>query len=283
MLPTGFGEIGEKLRRSTVQVQTHRQGQGSGVIVSPHGFIVTNSHVATSSAAKVQLWDGSTFDAKLVSRDGVRDLALLRIAKSGLPAAELADSDRLRVGELVIAIGNPLGFIGALTTGVIHGIGRVGELGPLKWIQSDVRLAPGNSGGPLADSRGRVVGLNTMVARGLGLAIPSNSVAKLLDVQSAGTPLGVLIRPTPMLVDGKHQLGMVVLEVLKESAAERASLLVGDILTAADDLEFHSLDDFERVLSGSGERVVRLQFLRGDRSHMRTASVRLGIPARRAA
>ncbi|HET9887422.1 MAG TPA: trypsin-like peptidase domain-containing protein, partial [bacterium] len=242
MLPTGFGEIGEKLRRSTVQVQTHRQGQGSGLIVSADGFIVTNSHVATSPAATVQLWDGSTFDAKLVSRDAVRDLALLRIAKSGLPAAELADSDRLRVGELVIAIGNPMGFIGALTTGVVHAIGRIGELGPWKWIQSDVRLAPGNSGGPLANSWGRVVGINTMVARGLGLAIPSNNIAKLLDVQAAGAPLGVLIRPTPMLVDGKHQLGMLVLEVLRDSAAERASLMVGDILTAADDTEFHSLD-----------------------------------------
>jgi serine protease Do len=283
MLVTGFGEIGEKLRRSTVQVQTHRQGQGSGLVVSSDGFIVTNSHVATSSAATVQLWDGSTFDAKLVSRDGVRDLALLRIAKSGLPAAELADSDRLRIGELVIAIGNPLGFIGALTTGVVHAIGRVGELGSLKWIQSDVRLAPGNSGGPLADSWGRVVGINTMIARGLGLAIPSNNIAKLLDVQAAGTPLGVLIRPTPLLVDGKQQLGMLVLEVLRDSAAERASLLVGDILTAANDLEFHSLDDFEGVLAGSHERLLRLQFLRGDRSHMRTAVVRLGIPARRAA
>lgn len=283
MLPHGFGEIGEKLRRSTVQVSTGRQGQGSGLIVGSDGFIVTNSHVATSSAATVQLWDGSTFDAKLVSRDGVRDLALLRTPKTGLPAAELANSDHLRVGELVIAIGNPLGFIGALTTGIVHGIGRVRELGPLKWIQSDVQLAPGNSGGPLADCWGRVVGLNTMVARGLGLAIPSNSVAKLLEVKGAGSSLGVLIRPIPMLVDGRHQLGMLILEVVQNSAAEMASFMVGDILTGADDREFHSLDDFEGVLAGSGERIVRLQFLRGDRTRMRTAAVRLGISALRAA
>jgi serine protease Do len=283
MLPHGFGEIGETLRRSTVEVRANRRGQGSGLIVGSDGFIVTNSHVATSADATVQLWDGATHAAKLVARDGVRDLALLRIHKSGLPAAELADSDRLRVGELVIAIGNPLGFIGALTTGVVHAVGRVNGLGPMKWIQSDVQLAPGNSGGPLADSRGRVVGINTMVAAGLGLAIPSNAITKLLDLKTAGSPLGVLIRPVPMLVDGKHQLGMLVLEVVKDSAAEMASLMVGDILTGGEDLTFHSLDDFEHLLNGSGERVLRLQFLRGDRTLMRTAVVRLGTSARRAA
>jgi serine protease Do len=282
MIPEGFGEIGEKLRRSTVQVWTNRRSQGSGFVVSADGLVVTNAHVASSSNATVQLWDGRTFAANLVTRDGNRDLALLRIPGSDLPSAELADSDQLRVGELVIAIGNPLGFIGALTTGVVHGLGRMHGLGAAKWIQSDVRLAPGNSGGPLADSRGRVVGVNTMVAGGLGLAIPSNSVTKMLDGR-AEAPLGVLVRPIPMLVDGKKQVGMVVLEVLKDSAAEMASLMVGDILTGGEERIFHSLDDFEQLLAGSGERVVRLQFLRGDRSVMRAVPVRLGVATRRAA
>jgi serine protease Do len=280
---SGFGEIGERLRRSTVQVQAGRHGQGSGLIVRPDGFIVTNSHVASSSKSSVQLWDGSSLDAILVSRDGVRDLAVLKVPASDLPAAELGDSDRLRVGELVIAIGNPLGFIGALTTGIVHGIGRVHGLGAAKWIQSDVQLAPGNSGGPLADSRGRVVGLNTMVAGGLGLAIPSNNVTKLLDGRTLQPPLGVLVRPIPMLVDGHKQLGMLVLEVMQDSAADSASLMVGDILTGGDEGPFHSLDDFEQALAGSGERVVRLQFLRGDRSRMRTVTVLLVAPARQAA
>jgi len=283
MIAQGFGEIAETLRRSTVQVWTNRRGQGSGLVVGSDGLIVTNSHVATSSTATVQLWDGRSFGANLVSRDGVRDLAVLRIPASGLPAAELADSDQLRVGELVMAIGNPLGFVGALTTGVVHGIGRMHRLGATKWIQSDVQLAPGNSGGPLADSRGRVVGLNTMVAGGLGLAIPSNSMAKLLDSRHAEAPLGVLVRPIPMKVNDRDQLGMLVLEVVKDSAAETASLMVGDVLTSADGRIFNSLDDFEQVLGGSGERVIRLQFLRGDRSPIRTATVRLGASFLRAA
>jgi len=123
MAPQGFGGIAETLRRSTVRVSANRQGQGSGIIVKPDGIIVTNAHVARPSAT-VQLWDGSSFQSDLISRDPGRDLAILWIPASGLPAANLASSDGLRVGELVIAIGNPLGFIGALTTGVVHAIGR---------------------------------------------------------------------------------------------------------------------------------------------------------------
>src|SRR5581483_6524418 len=113
--------------------------------------------------------------------DRRRDLALLRIPASGLPEAALGDSTRLRPGELVIAIGNPLGFIGALTAGVVHAVGPLPGLGPRKWIQAGVRLAPGNSGGPLADASGTVVGVNTMVAGRLGLAVPSNEVTRLLS------------------------------------------------------------------------------------------------------
>ena len=275
MVPQGFGEIAETLRRSTVQVSANQYGHGSGIIVKRAGVIVTNAHVARPSAT-VQLWDGSSFRANLISRDSRRDLAILRIPGSDLPAANLADSDRLRVGELVIAIGNPLGFIGALTTGVVHAIGRLPGLGAMKWIQSDVQLAPGNSGGPLADASGRVVGVNTMVAGGLGLAIPSNNVAKLLAGRPSQPPLGVVVRPIPMLVKGRGHLGLIVLEVMRDSAAEMASLMTGDVLTGADDRAFNSIEDFEEALDGSGERVIRLQFLRGERTHVRTASVRLG-------
>jgi serine protease Do len=225
----GFGEIAEKLRRSTVHVSAGCRGQGSGIIVKSEGIIVTNAHVAAFSPVRVQFWDGSHAQAQLFSRDSGRDLAILRVSRSGLPAAMLANSDRLRIGELVIAIGNPLGFIGALTTGVVHGIGRVPSLGPMKWIQADVRLAPGNSGGPLANASGHVVGINTMVAGGAGLAVPSNSVSRLLEGGLTQPPLGIVIRPVQITLTGKEQLGLMILEVAKNSAAECASLMLGDI------------------------------------------------------
>src|ERR1700682_3283279 len=119
--------------------------------------------------------DGREFDATVKSRDPRVDLAELRIDAANLPAASAADSSQVRPGEIAIAIGNPLGFVGALTTGVIHGVGPLRRLGSQSWIQADIRLAPGNSGGPLADARGRVIGINTMVAGTLALAIPSNT------------------------------------------------------------------------------------------------------------
>lgn len=290
----GFGEIAEKLRRSTVHVGAGRRGHGSGTIVKPEGIIVTNAHVATFSPIDVQLWDGTRVSAELIARDPARDLAVLRVAKSGLPAATLADSDALRVGELVIAIGNPLGFIGALTTGVVHAVGRVAELGPMKWIQADVRLAPGNSGGPLADARGHVVGINTMIARGVGLAVPSNTVFRLLNGARSRSPLGVVVRPVEITLSGRQRLGLMILEVSKNSAAEAASLMLGDILVGVDGRALDSMEDFEGALDGpqsasdmarpnAAERVIRLQFLRGDRTNLRTVAVCLGSPRMAAA
>ena len=119
----GFGEIAEQLRRSTVVVHVGGRGNGSGVIWTADGVIVTNAHVARASQMRIQLWDGREFDAVLVSRDTRRDLAELRISAANLPVATAADSSQIRPGELAIAIGNPLGFVGALTTGVIHAIG----------------------------------------------------------------------------------------------------------------------------------------------------------------
>src|SRR5262245_35036294 len=124
MTAHGFGEVTERLRRSTVQIQSQGRGQsgGAGVIWSQDGVIVTNAHVAQDSRVRVALWDGSGNEATLISRDRRRDLASLRIGASGLPAANPGDSSALRVGELVIAVGNPMGFIGALTTGVVHSL-----------------------------------------------------------------------------------------------------------------------------------------------------------------
>src|SRR5713101_1308502 len=191
----GLGEIAEKLRRSTVLVSPGGRGNGSGVIWSADGVIITNAHVAHASQMRIQLWDGREFDAALVSRDTRRDLAELRIAATNLPAATAADSAQVRPGELAIAIGNPLGFVGALTTGVIHAVGPIRRLGAQTWVQASVRLAPGNSGGPLADAHGRVIGLNTMVAGHLALAIPSNTVSQFLVAGSGDAWLGVTVHP----------------------------------------------------------------------------------------
>jgi serine protease Do len=290
----GFGEIAEELRRSTVHVSAGRLGHGSGTLVKPEGVIVTNAHVAAFGPIEVQLWDGTRVPAELLSRDPARDLAVLRVARSGLPRATIGDSDRLRVGELVIAIGNPFGFIGALTTGVVHAVGRVPGLGPMKWIQADVRLAPGNSGGPLADARGHVVGINTMIAGGVGLAVPSNTVSRMLNGGLSRGPLGVVVRPVQIAVSGRSRLGLMILEVLKGGAAETASLMLGDILIGVDGEALDSMEDFERALDGAPsasrmalrgarERVVGLEFLRGHRTNIRTVAVRLASPRMAAA
>jgi len=273
----GFGEIAERLRRSTVQITSGREGQGSGIIVSSDGTIVTNSHVAGGSSLLVRMWDGSNFPAIIKARSSRRDLAVLRIPAANLTPVTLADSDRLRVGELVIAVGNPFGFIGAVTTGIVHGIGRRPGLGPTQWIQAEVQLAPGNSGGPLADAAGNVVGVNTMIAGGLGLAVPSNAISRLLagDLQQA--PLGVMIRPVPVRVQGAQRLGLALLEVSPGGAAEYASLKGGDILIGIEGRDLRSLDDLEQALEGKGERLLRLQFVRGDANKLRSVTVRLGV------
>ncbi len=273
----GFGQIAERLRRSTVQISSGRRGQGSGFIVKSDGVIVTNAHVVGDSHPEVRLWDGSSFPAHVDARSARRDLAVLRIPAVNLPAATLANSDDLRVGELVIAVGNPLGFMGAVATGIVHAIGRRSGLGPTKWVQADVQLAPGNSGGPLADARGNVVGVNTMVAAGLGLAVPSSAVERLLAGDPDQPPLGVVLQPLSVRVVGTERLGLMIRELVTSSAAEYASLRVGDILIGIEGQPLASLDDLEQALEGDGERLLRLQFVRGDPDKIRNVAVRLGV------
>jgi serine protease Do len=274
----GLGEIAEQLRRSTVLVLPGERGNGSGVIWSADGVIVTNAHVARASQMRVQLWDGREFDAALVSRDTRRDLAELRIKAANLPAAAAADSSQVRPGELAIAIGNPLGFVGALTTGVVQAVGPLRRFGSQPWVQADVRLAPGNSGGPLADARGRVIGINTMVAGRLALAVPSNAVTNFLAADPIDAWLGATVAPVrvPSPVSRTKAFGLVLLEVEPDSPAAKASLLPGDILLGTDEKSFASLDDLASSLQGSGPRVVRLAFLRGDYERYRRVTVQIG-------
>jgi serine protease Do len=276
----GFGEIAEQLRRSTVLIDSGGRGAGSGVIWSSDGLVVTNAHVVRGSRVNVQLWDGREYEAAIGSRDTGRDLAQIRIDATDLPAATAADSSKLRPGELAIAIGNPMGFVGALATGVIHAVGPLRGLGPRTWVQADVRLAPGNSGGPLADAHGRIVGINTMVAGRLALAIPSNSVRDFLSAGPENAWLGVTVHPTlvPRTAGAGKTFGLVVLEVEPGGPADQASLMPGDILLGTEEKSFTAIEDLAGALQGSSPRVLRVEFLRGDYTRIRRVAVQLGTP-----
>ncbi len=276
MAIAGFGEIAEQLRRSTVLIHAGGRGSGSGVIWSSEGTIVTNAHVIHGSSVRVQLWDGREFDATVTARDPRRDLATLRIGANSLPAASPADSSQLRPGELAIAIGNPMGFVGALTAGVIHAIGPLRALGTQTWVQASVRLAPGNSGGPLADARGRVIGVNTMVAGRLALAIPSNAVRDFLVAGPGSAWMGVSVHPVRLPRANGHTFGLVLLEVERGSPAAQASLMAGDILLGTEEKSFQSIGDLAKAMDGQGLRLLRFEFLRGDYSRVRRVTVQLG-------
>jgi len=277
-----FGSIAEQLRRSTVRILSGNQGEsgsGSGVIWDSAGLIVTNAHVMRHHGAQVELWDGRAFPATVQSRDDRRDLAALRINTWALPASAAGDSSKLRPGEMVMAVGNPLGFVGALTTGVVHSIGPLRGFGRRTWVQAAVRLAPGNSGGPLADAMGNVVGLNTMVmAGGLALAIPSNTVADFLK-RGAGVSLGVTVRPVN--IRSKTTIGLMVLEIARNSPAETASLLPGDVLVAANNASFSSYEDLSDAIDSANGLLV-LRFVRGG-GKVREVAVQLSQPQTAAA
>jgi serine protease Do len=272
---SGLGEIAERVRRSTVLVQPNDRGAGSGILWNADGLILTNAHVANVARARIQLWDGREFRATVASRDPRLDLAALQIEANALPAAIVADSSKVRPGELAVAIGNPLGFVGALTTGVIHAVGPLRRFGPRTWVQADVRLAPGNSGGPLADAQGRVIGINTMVAGRLALAIPSNTVSRFLAGETHGAWLGITVCPVQVPLGKQRAFGLVVLEVQPGSPAAHASLLTGDILLGTEAGRFTSLEDLARALEFANPRVLRLEFLRGDYTRVRRVAVQL--------
>jgi serine protease Do len=282
----GLGEIADGLRRSTVLVRPGgSKGNGSGVLWSSDGLIVTNAHVATGSRAEISLWDGREFRAEVISRDARRDLAALRISTDHLLAAESSDSSRVRPGEIAIAVGNPLGFVGALTTGVVHAVGPIRGLGSQSWVQSDVRLAPGNSGGPLADARGRVIGINAMVAGRLALAIASNEVARFLRGESGADSLrlGVSVMPVRLpRSTGGRKFALVLAAVEPGTPAARASLLPGDILLGTEEKRFASVRDLAEALQGDVACLLRLEFLRGDYQRVRRVSVQLAARGQKA-
>jgi serine protease Do len=170
-------ELARRLERITVHILGPGGAAGSGTIWASGGLIITNAHVARGSSA-VALSTGGRFRGRLVAWDPEADLAALAIGAAGLPAAEPGDSRALRAGDIVLATGNPLGLRGALTTGIVHTAPGRAPAG--RFIQADLALLPGNSGGPLADARGRVVGITAMIAGRLALAVPETTIARFL-------------------------------------------------------------------------------------------------------
>jgi len=212
-----------------VEVRSGERGAGSGVIWGSDGLIVTNAHVVRAPAMEVVLADGTVLPATVTARDETHDLAALRVAATGLPAAAAGDSDSLRVGQVVLAMGNPLGLTRALTMGIIHALGT-GDRG--RWIQADIRLAPGNSGGPLVDVEGKVIGINSMIAGGLALAVPSSLVARFLAGDTRPAYLGVRVQGV-QLPGAEGARCLLVLETITGGPAARGGLLPGDLLLTA--------------------------------------------------
>jgi S1-C subfamily serine protease len=243
-------------------------GAGSGVIITPDGFVLTNNHVVEDcDGLEVSLTDGRTFTAQVIGTDPATDLAVIRITDGSLPASELGDSEQLKVGQLVIAIGNPLGFQSTVSAGVVSAVGRSlrSQSGRLidGVIQTDVALNPGNSGGPLVDSRGRVVGINTAMiymAQGISFAIPINTARWVVTelvmhgrVRRAYLGIGAQSRPVNRRI--QHNLDLsnpAVVEVITIEAggpAQRAGLEPGDCIFGLNENQVCTVDDLHRVLS----------------------------------
>lgn len=225
----------DRVRRSVVQVFNSR-GNGSGVIWRADGQIVTNNHVASSDHVTVVLGDGREFEGTVVARHPARDIALVTIEATDLPAAKIADSSRVRPGQLAIAVGHPAGYRDAATVGVLAAAGQAVtpeglQIGDL--LQADIAIAPGSSGGPLVDSTGQVIGINTMVAGRLAMAIPSNAVDHFVEgretMKSRGY-IGIAGTLVQLKRDETEQIGVVITGVETGSPADRAGLIVGDVV-----------------------------------------------------
>ncbi len=277
-------ELVDRVRPSVVQVRSEGGGAGTGFIWRSGGAILTNDHVVAHARGRlhVTLTDGRSFPARLAARNPRLDLALLQIEASGLPAAVTADSRDLRVGELVLAIGHPWGQPWVVTAGIVSALGEV----PVRddgttatYIRSDVRLAPGNSGGPLLNARGEVVGINAMIFGGdLAVAIPSHVASEWLALQPRQRPsLGVDVRrnelPAGDWVGRTH--GLLIAGLNASGAAERASLLIGDLLVDANGAPLENPAALRDVLEKHTTGSLRLAIIRGGAAL--TVEVDLGI------
>ncbi len=245
-----------------------RAGSGSGVLFTPDGYLLTNAHVVRAGRRlRVSLTDGSSHEAAAVGADDATDLAVVRVDGSRLPYAELGRSAALRVGQLVVAIGNPLGFSSTVSAGVVSALGRTMRAANGRLmegiVQSDVALNPGNSGGPLVDSRGRVVGINTAMilgAQGISFAIPIDTAKDVLgQLMSVGHVrrgwLGIAGQDRPLerglarRLGLGHETGVEVLRVEPDSPAATAGVTQGDVVVAFAGRPTHTVDDLHRALN----------------------------------
>jgi len=287
--------VAEQLSPSVANLRVSRRvrggrvvdGGGSGVVITPDGFLLTSAHVVAraSGGTRASFADGREVELELTGADPLSDLAVLRADASELAPAQLGDAELLRVGQLVVAIGNPHGFGGSVTAGVVSALGRslptrsrsAGRIVE-NVIQTDAALNPGNSGGALADGLGRVVGINTAVAGvGLGLAIPINSATRTIvaALMSEGRFRRAYIgiaggsRPVPPRIARElgREAGVEVVEVVEDSPAARAGLRPEDLILDVDGKPVEGAYDLQRLMVGEliGESVT-LTVFRGGRT-----------------
>jgi S1-C subfamily serine protease len=263
------------------------RGTGSGVIYTPDGYLLTNSHVAQrADTAMVSLSDGRTCTAVRVGDDPATDLAVLRLSGSGFPHATFGSSARLRVGQLVIAVGNPLGYQATVTAGIVSALGRTLRTASGRLIESviqtDAPLNPGNSGGPLADTAGRVIGINTAVAggaQGICFAIGIDTAVEVAyqlmrhgrvrrsRLKLAGQTIA-LDRRVLRALERSESGAVMVSEVFAGGPAERAGLEEGDLLLELDGESITGVDRLHRLLSAErAGREVAIRLLRRGKSH----------------
>ncbi len=277
----------------TVVLVEQAQGSGSGVVIRRDGVVLTNAHVVGEARrVRVTLADGRKVDGEVVGRDPTVDVAVVRIPVTNAPVAPLGDSDRLQVGQTAIAIGNPLGFERTLTAGVISALSRSIRGSTLdQLIQTDAAISPGNSGGPLLDSQGRVIGINTAVIRvesaeGLGFAIPINTARDIAEQflttgRVRRAYLGVVpIDVTPPMAEQMGlpvREGVIVYDVAPDSPAASAGVRRLDIITRMNDTPITQAGDLRKVIRqvGAGGSV-RLEVRRPPNGARSTITVRLG-------
>ena len=276
-------DVVERVGPSVVRIDVGRSGSGSGVIVSPDGLALTNSHVVQGArSVSITTLEGRRLQARVLGDDPDTDLALLRVDDDvTLPAARLGDSSRLKRGQIAIAIGNPLGFDASVTSGVVSALGRSLQSRTGRTIedvvQTDAALNPGNSGGPLVSSAGEVIGINTAViagAQGICFAVASNTahfvageIARHGRVRRASLGVAAATVPIPRRIALKHgltqTLGAGLVEIDQSGPAAQAGLLTGDILVAIDGAGITGVTDLVRALGADKiNRAVSVDFLR---------------------